>query len=93
MDDWVRGAYAYSLALSSPWGRIKAAHAAKVSPRHAVYRGHSVDVPAALNEALDQARGGLEQVARVVAHGRFTPRSKSLFLESVPDAPVTPCAA
>jgi len=92
VDDWVRGAWAYALLLSGPWGRLRAFRSALAHPRDVVFRGPEVDVPAALEVALGDVRQALEEVARVVSAGRFTPRSKLQFLAALPDAPVVPCA-
>jgi hypothetical protein len=93
VDTWLRGAYLYGALLSGPWGRVRAAETRGDTWRRMLYVGTGVDVPAALDAALDQARATLEQVVRLIVRGRFTPLTRARLLEHLADAPVATCAA
>jgi hypothetical protein len=93
VDAWVRGISLYGRLLSSPWGRVWAARLAQGPARKELYRGDAVDVPAAIDQALKEARAVLALVHRLTVRGRFSERARTLFLETLPDAPLTACAA
>jgi hypothetical protein len=93
VDTWLRGAYLYGALLSGPWGRVRAAEARGDVWRQVLYAGSGVDVPATLDASLERARAVLDQLCRLIARGRFSPRTRARLLEQLADAPVATCAA
>jgi hypothetical protein len=91
VDAWVRGSYLYAFALSGPYGTLKARRALAHHPRQEVYRGAEVDVPALLDGALVETRALLERVLRLIARGRFSPRTRAQLLEAWPDTALSLC--
>ena len=86
VDGWVRGLYLYSLALGSPLGRFKALPA----ERHVVqelYRSAGVDVFSAVELGLDRTRAAMTVLGGMIRRGSFSARSKSRFLEVLPEGP------
>lgn len=94
VDGWVRGLYVFSLALSSPLGRLKALPASRGAVRD-LYRGPGLDVWSAVEAGLAKTRAALVVLGGMIRRGSFTARSRARFLEVLPEGapaanPITP---
>lgn len=84
VDGWVRGLYLFSLALSSPLGRLKALPGSRGGVR-ALYRAPGHDVWAAVEAGLTKTRAALAVLGGMIRRGSFSARSKARFLEVLPE--------
>ncbi len=84
VDGWVRGLYLFSLALSSPLGRLKALPGARLSVKE-LYRAPGLDVWSAVETGLNRTRAALTVLGGMIRRGSFTARSRGRFLEVLPE--------
>jgi hypothetical protein len=83
VDGWVRGFFVFSMALSSPLGRLKVGG----SPPGAreLYRGPGIDVFAAVDKGLDSTREALTVLGSMIRRNNFGARSRFKLLEVCPE--------
>ena len=86
VDGWVRGLYLFSLALSSPLGRLKALPASRTELLE-LYRGPGIDVSGAVEAALARTRLAMTVLGGMIRRGAFSARAKAKFLEVLPEGP------
>lgn len=84
VDGWVRGLYVFSLALSTPLGKLKALPGARLSVRE-LYRAPGLDVWSAVEAGLARTRSALTVLGGMIRRGSFTARSRARFLEVLPE--------
>lgn len=84
VDTWMRGLYLFSLALGSPLGKLKALPGSHLSMKE-LYRGPGIDVFAAVDQGLDQAREVLSLLGSMIRRNSFTARSRHKFYELCPE--------
>lgn len=87
VDAWVRGLYLYSLALSSPAGKLKALRSNAPLQQKELYRGPGVDVWSAVEGALARTQRVLGILSGLIRRGSFTARSRGKVLELLPEGP------
>lgn len=87
LDRWVRNAYLVGRLLGSPLGRARGLPSYSNLSRRELYQGPDVDVPAAIAQALDQARSVLARVSEYMERGRFTLKSRGRFYAEFPEGP------
>lgn len=93
VDSWVRGLYLYGTLLSSPVGRLRGLPASSNPTYRELYQGPEVDVPGAVNKALEMTRDVLERVSGLMTRTHFTARVRARFLDEFPEGSVEACAA
>ncbi len=80
VDGWMRGLSVFAFALGTPLGRLKAQPASK-----ALSRGPDIDVFAAVDQGLDDAREVLSALGGMIRRNSFTARSRLRLLELCPE--------
>lgn len=86
VDAWVRGLSLFSTAVGSPLGRLGALPFLQLS-KPSLYRGHGVDVFAAVDRGLEHTRRVLAVLGHMILRHRFTPRARQQLLEVCPEGP------
>jgi hypothetical protein len=83
VDGWVRGFFLFSMALSSPLGKLKVGGNAGGSRE--LYRGPGIDVFAAVDKGLDASRDALTVLGSMIRRNNFGARSRFKLLEVCPE--------
>jgi hypothetical protein len=83
VDGWVRGFFLFSMALSSPLGRLKVGGTAPGARE--LYRGPGIDVFAAVDKGLDSTREALTVLGSMIRRNNFGSRSRLKLLEVCPE--------
>jgi hypothetical protein len=83
VDGWVRGFFLFSMALSSPLGRLKVGGNAPGTRE--LYRGPGIDVFAAVDKGLDSTREALTVLGSMIRRNNFGSRSRFKLLEVCPE--------
>lgn len=84
VDGWVRGLFLYSMALSSPFGKLKATVGSPLAQKE-LYRGAGVDFFASVDKGLDVTRDVLTAVGSMIRRNNFGARSRMRLFELCPE--------
>jgi hypothetical protein len=81
VDSWTRGLYLFSLAASSPLGKLKALR----TPDRDLYRSPGIDVFGAVEHGLAGTRETLHVLGGMIRRNSFSARSRLKLMESCPE--------